>query len=596
MNLQIVARLRDGWTARRARADLTAIQSELVARYPDADGRMDGVTVKPLREALNFAWDVLSISFRILLGAVAVVLLIACLNVASLTLARGSGRRREVAVRAAMGAPRGRIVRQLLAESLVLALAGGALGVVLSYWVTGLIDPVLPEDLYRVGHIDIDGTVLLFSLAVTLVTPLVFGLWPALTASRTSLGEGLKESSRGSSGPASSRGRSALVIAQVANAVVLITGAGLMVRSLAAVREIDVGFEPDPILTAEVALPASDYPTAEERVAYLDRAVAALAARPGVASASAVAWIPLNHELMTLQVAPLEQAGTSRDEWPLSTSDEAWIGYFETMGVPLLEGRTFTAADGVDAEAVAIVSRTLARRLWPRESAVGRTFVAADEGGEPVHLRVVGIVGDVRHEDLSWSASGLQMYRPIAQAAGRRYFLLARGEGPPATLVAEARAALLGVDPNLPANVRPMTSVLREDLLQWSIGSVFMGAFGTGALLLATLGIYGLIAYSVAQRRREIGVRMALGATRGDVRRVVVRDGLRLTVFGLGIGLVLAVVLAHLAASTLYGVGPFDPVTLGAVAGLFLAVAGLASLIPAERASRTDPIHVMRAE
>ena len=308
-SLQIVGRLDPGWTPARARAELVGVQTELAARYPEADGRMSGVTVKPLREALNFVWDVLAISFPILLGAVALVLLIACLNVASLTLARASGRAREVAVRAAMGAPRGRIVRQLLTESLVLALLGGALGVLLSYWTTGLLDPVLPEDLYRVGHIEIDGAVLAFSLLVTLATPVAFGLWPALSASRAGVGEALSEASKGSAGVRASRTRRALVVAQVGLAVVLTTGAALMVRSLVAVQHVDLGFDADRVVTAEVTLPVDEYRGAAERIAWVDRAIAALARTPGVTSAAAVAWLPLNHELFTWQVAPPEDGG-----------------------------------------------------------------------------------------------------------------------------------------------------------------------------------------------------------------------------------------------------------------------------------------------
>ncbi len=594
-SLQIVGRLDPGWTPARARAELVGVQTELAARYPEADGRMSGVTVKPLREALNFVWDVLAISFPILLGAVALVLLIACLNVASLTLARASGRAREVAVRAAMGAPRGRIVRQLLTESLVLALLGGALGVLLSYWTTGLLDPVLPEDLYRVGHIEIDGAVLAFSLLVTLATPVAFGLWPALSASRAGVGEALSEASKGSAGVRASRTRRALVVAQVGLAVVLTTGAALMVRSLVAVQHVDLGFDADRVVTAEVTLPVDEYRGAAERIAWVDRAIAALARTPGVTSAAAVAWLPLNHELFTWQVAPPEMAGVTTDEWPLAIENDVTTGYFATMGVPLLEGRLFAAADGPDAEPVVILGRSLARRLWPDENAIGRTLLAAEDGGTRAY-RVVGVVGDVRAADLSMEGPGLEIYRPTGQAGGRRWFLLARADGDPAALVPAVRGAVRTADPDLPANVRPMTAVVRENLLQWGIGSVFMGAFGGGALLLATLGIYGLIAYSVAQRRREIGVRLALGATRGEIRRVVVGDGVRLAAVGVVIGLALAVALARAAAAALYGVQPFDPVALVAVAALFLGVATAASLLPAERASRTDPIHVLRAE
>ena len=497
MNLQIVGRLATGWTGERARTELTAIQAELSEQYPDADGRMSGVTVKPLREALNFAWDVLSISFPILMGAVAFVLLIACLNVASLTLARASGRAREVAVRVALGAPRGRIVRQLLTESLVLALIGGAAGVLLASWTTGLIDPVLPEDIYRVGHIRIDGAVLVFSLALTLATPVAFGLWPALTASRAGVGRRMNAEARGSAGVGTSRARRTLVVAQVGLAVVLTTGAALMVRSLASVQRIDLGFDAERVVTAELTLPAEEYPTAEERAAWLDRAVAEVARTPGITAAAASAWLPLNHELYTWQIAPPAQAGTPTEEWPIAVETDVHPGYFATMGVSVLEGRAFTDADGPEEEPVVVVGRGLARRLWPGESALGRTLLASTGGNQVDRYRVVGVVADARHADLSMDDPQLALYRPTGQAAGRRWFVLARTDRAPSALVGEVREALLRADPDLPTNVRPMTSVVRENLLQWGIGSVFMGAFGGGALLLAALGIYGLIAYSV---------------------------------------------------------------------------------------------------
>jgi putative ABC transport system permease protein len=369
-----------------------------------------------------------------------------------------------------------------------------------------------------------------------------------------------------------------------------------MVRSLASVQDVELGFDAPRLVVAEVTLPANDHPTAQERLAWVDRAVAALGATPGVTSASAVAWLPLNHETMSAQVAPPELAGTPRAEWPLAVLNSAHPGYFETMGIPLLEGRTFARADDADGEPVVLVSRSLARRFWPGGSAVGRTLLAGDDQTPPERYRVVGVVGDVRHSDLSGNGAPLQLYRPTLQGAGRRYFVLARTEGAPADLVVPMREALLAADPNQPATVRPLSAVVRENLLQWSIGSAFLGAFGAGALLLASLGIYGLIAYSVAQRRREIGVRLALGATRAQIRRVVVGEGVRMAAVGLGVGLLLALALGRAIAAALYGVGPFDPVTLGAVVAVFLGVAALASLVPAERASRTDPIHVLRAE
>ncbi len=591
----LVGRLAEGWTIDRARDELEGVLAELSAQYPDVDGRMSGVTVKPVREALNFVWDVMNALFYVLLGAVAFVLLIACANVASLTLARGSTRLREVSVRAALGARRGRIIRQLLTESLVLASLGGAGGVALAYGFTGLIDGVIPDDLFKVGAISIDGTVLAFSLVLTVLTPVLFGLVPALSASRVDLTGGLKEASKGSGGLATSRGRQILVVTQVALAVVLITGAGLMMRSFASVQRIDLGFDPDRVVTAELLLPADAYPSSGEVLAFLDEAVTAVARIPGVTSASTVRWLPLNHETTSDPVAPTELAGAPEEEWQLATANHVHTGYFETMGISLLSGRDFVTTDGAGSQLVVVVDRTLAERLWPTGNAVGRTLLIGgpDEG---VATTVVGVVEPVHHMDLDPANVGPQYYRPALQATGRRFFVLGRTDADPASLVPAVRTALGAVAPELPLTIRPFDDVVAENAMQWSIGSVFLGIFGAGALLLATLGIYGLISFSVAQRGRELGVRIALGASASEIRRSVVGDGLKLTAVGVGIGLLLALGMGQLISAALYGVDGSDPVTLAAVLVLFVSIAALASFVPAARASTADPISVLRAE
>jgi predicted permease len=591
---QLVGRLADGWTPERAHAELTGIQQDLAAAFPETDARMSGVTVKPLREALNFAWDILRVLFAVLLGAVGFVLLIACANVASLTLARGSTRLREISVRAAIGARRGRIVRQMLTESLVLSLAGGALGVGLSYGAATLLNPVLPEDLFKIGTIGMDRAVLAFSLAVTLLTPIAFGLLPALEASRVDLTLGLKEGTKGSGGLRTSRGRSALVVAQVALAVVLITGAGLMLRSFASVQALDLGFDADGIATTEIVLSEEEYPSGEERRALMREAVSMVLGVPGVDAASAVNWLPLNHESITYQVASVELEGAAADEWPLAIGNFVHPGYFDAMAIEMVAGRDFGAVDGPDGEPVVIVNRTLAERLWPSGEAVGQSLLVGDPA-DPSPLGVIGVVEDVRHAGLERGSVGPQIYRPSLQAASRRFFVVAATNGDPADLAPGIRRAIGSVAPELPINVRPMSDVVAENQLQWSLSSVFLGIFGAGALLLATLGIYGLISFSVAQRQRELGVRIALGATSGEIRRTVVGDGVRLTAIGLGVGLVVALGVGQLISAMLYGVSPADPATLAGVLGLFLAVSALASFLPAARASSTDPISVLRS-
>ena len=593
----LVGLLNDGWSADRARQELQGIQTELAALYPDADGRFDGVSVKPLRAALNFVWDIMRAAFAVLLVGVLLVLVIACVNVASLTLARGATRIREVAVRAAMGAERSRIVRQLLTESGLLALVGGALGVALTYGIVSVIGPAFPEGLYRVGEISVDRAVLVFSLIVTIFTPLAFGLWPALNASRRNLTESLKEGSKGSQGRDRARGRRVLVTAQVSLAVVLIAGAGLMMRSFQEVRAVDLGFNAERTLAIQVSLPESDYPTLTEVRAYVDRGIEALEALPGARGASAVSTLPMNHESGALRFVTSEIGSSVGEDWPVALPNRISPGYLDVMEIPLVAGRAFTLADGPDAAPVAIVNRELADRFMAGGSPVGRTIrIGSPE--DPREVTVVGVVEGVRHDgtDLALTAVGPQIYLPLSQGSSRRIFFTVAAAGPPTELIGNAREMLLGLDGNLPLVLRPMADVVAESHLQWQVGSIALTIFGAVALLLATLGVYGLISYSVSQRQREIGVRIAMGATRQEVRRFILRDGLRLTGVGLGVGLIAALGLGRLIASQLYGVTPYDPATLAGVLALFAAVAVFASMLPAARAARTSPLEVLRGD
>ncbi|HEX6938140.1 MAG TPA: ABC transporter permease [Longimicrobiales bacterium] len=589
-----VGRLADGWTMERARQELIGIQRELAALYPDVEGRFAGVSVKPLREALNFRYDVVRNGFILLLAAVGAVLLIACVNVAGLVLARSTARARDVAVRMALGARRGRLVQQMLAESAVLALAGGAVGVWLAWLAIDMIGPRLPESLYRVGTATVDGRVLLFSAALTLATPILFGLSPAFAATRADLASAMKESGRGAgAGRGATRGRRALVVAQVALAVVLVTTAGLMIRSFAAVSRVDLGFDAEPLLTVEVAPPAADYPSVEAVERFFQRATDAIVALPGVRAASATAWLPLNHETPTLKFATPAGAGAPAEEWPVAIQGRIAPGYFEAMRIRLVAGRDFGVADGPDAPPVAIVSRSLAERHWPGEVPVGKTLLL-EAGDEPV--TVVGVVEDVRHEGIA-EASRPQLYFPVTQVPARRRFIVAAAEGgAPASLARAVREAIASVDPNVPATTRPMTEIVRENDFQWRFGSAALGAFGGVALMLAALGVYGLVAYNVVQRRREMGVRMALGATAAQLRRLVIGEGIRLTGAGLAIGIVLSLAVARLLASQLFGVRPFDPTTLAVVPVLFAVVAALASARPAARAAALQPREVLAEE
>jgi predicted permease len=591
----MVGRLADGSTPERARQELLAIQRELSEVYPDGEGRFAGVSVKPIRAALNFAWDVMRVSFLVLLGAVSFVLLIACVNVASLTLARASTRTREVAVRAALGASRGRIVRQMFTESLLMAALGGALGVGLAFGATRLIGPAVPDGLFRIGEVDVDGTVLLFTVVVTLLTPVVFGLAPALAATRSDLAATLKEgSSGGGESRTALRGRRGLVVLEVVMAMVLISGTGLMVRSFMEVQQVDLGFHSDRLLTVEVTVPESDYPSTDEQAAYFERAVREARALPGVEGVGSVYPLPLNHENIPTRVALPGQEPATADEWPSVLYARVGPGYFESMGIPLVAGRAIEPADAPEGERVVVVSRALADAQWPRESPLGKSVLYGDPG-EPREATVVGVVGDIRHDGVSTNLRP-HLYRPLSQAPVRRRFLTIHAAGDPGALAPQVREALTRIDPNLPLDIRPMREVVMENTFQWSIGSAFLGVFGLVALLLAALGIYGVISYSVARRQREIGLRMALGASGSQIRGVVVGEGLKLTGFGLAIGLVLAIGVGQVMASLLFGVSPFDPVSLGGTLAVFLLVALLSSLVPALRASRVDPLGVLKAE
>ncbi len=591
----IIGRLADGWTLDEARDELTGIQAELSRQYPDVDGRMAGVTIKPIREALNFAWDIVTVLFVVLLAAVGFVLLIACANVASLTMARASGRVREVSVRSALGAARGRLVRQLVTESVVLALLGGALGVGMAFVLTALIDPVVPEGLFKIGGVKVDGLVLGFSMVVTLATPIVFGLLPALSASKVDLVTGLKEGSKSSGGLGTSRGRRVLVAGQVALAVVLLTGAGLTLRSFLSVQALDLGFDPDRVVAVELTLPSQEYPTGEERRAFLSETVEIIGGLPGVEAASTVQWLPQNHETVPVQTVPSSLAGTPGEEWPLATFNRVHPGYFEAMSIDLVAGRDFTTADGIDSEPVTVVNRRFADRFWPAGDAVGQTILTGDPA-DPSTVTVVGVVEDIFHANLDPDDVRPQMYRPALQGAAGRFFVVARSQGDPASLAPSIRSTLSERVPDLPLIIRPMDEVVAENDVQWRLSSFFLSIFGSGAILLATLGIYGLISYSVAQREREMAVRIAMGASAADIRRRVVGDGIKLTLIGLAVGLAAAIGLGQLMSAVLFGVDPADPVTLAMVLALFLAVAAIASFVPAARASRTSPIAVLRAE
>ena len=597
MGTLLIGRLADGWNRDRAREEISQVHQELATAYPEADGRYTGISAVPLREALNFAWEILRTAFLIMLVGVAFVLVIACVNVASLTLARLGTRTREVALRQAMGAGRVRLVRQFLVEAVVLATMGGVLGVGLTRLATGILGGIIPGDLYRVGEISVDGRVVAFTALVTLSTPLFFALAPAWTAARAGLVGALKEGSAGGGvGRVTLRGRRILVVAEVALGMVLVTGTGLMARSLANALATDVGFPAQRILTAQLSLEAS---LTDDTLAINNRfgtVMEGLRSIPGVAAVGSVSNLPLNHETITVPYSTLDGLDTPVEDRPLALTSRAGPEYFTAMGIPLVAGRTFRPEDGDAGNVGVMVSQSLARRLWPGENAVGRTL-AYGRGEEPVTATVLGVVGDVHYDGLVESPRP-HLYRPLVGTAGRRRFLVitaAQGTTPQA-LIEPVRRALFDMHPDLPAGLRPMTDILRESTGLWAISSLFLGIFGLVALALAALGIYGVMAFSVSQRRREMGLRIALGADRGRLVKGVVGEGLRVTAVGLGIGGIGAVATGILLSSLLLGVGPVDLITLLSVSAVFLLVSAGSALIPARRAARVEPVEALRAE
>jgi putative ABC transport system permease protein len=445
-----------------------------------------------------------------------------------------------------------------------------------------------------VGEVGVDSTALLFAMTLTLLTPLVFGLAPALQASRLDLTAALKASGGAGAGLSSIRWRRRLVVAEIAMAIVLVGGTGLMVRSFLAIQDVDLGFRPQNVLTVEVTLPESDYPELERQQNYFERAVSAIEALPGVRSGAAVSPLPMNHAIWTIPFAPSDRTPAAEGDWPQAQQFRVSPEYFGVMGIPLREGRVIARGDGPEAPAVVLVSRSLAERHWPGRSPVSESIVVGEPAARAA-ATVIGVVADVKHQGFE-DENPLQIYRPLAQSGSRGRFLVIAFEGAPEGVSGPVREALSRLDPDLPVTLRPMTEIVTESTLQWSLSSLLLGIFGLAALGLASLGIYGVISYSVTSRRREMGLRMALGATAGEVSRLVLAEGLKLAGLGLVLGLALAAVAAKLIASLLYGIGPFDLVTFAAVTGVFLGTAILATLVPAGRAARTDPIDVLRWE
>ena len=587
-----IARLEPDVDLAQAQADMDRITTQLAAEFPDRDTGWAS-NVVPLEEQLVGA---VRPALAALLGAVGLVLLIACANVANLLLARATSRQRELAVRAALGASRLRLVRQLLVESVALAAAGAAGGVLVAYWGLSTLLAATADEfpIPRLETASLDGSALAFAVLVSLASAVLFGLAPALTAARPDLNEALKDGMRGTS-TRGGRLRAALVVVEVAMAIVLVAGAGLLVRSFGRLLAVDPGFRADQVLAMQISLPGATYQEDASRVRFFQQLVARLEALPGVVAAGGVSFLPLDGLGAATRFRVIDQPSPPAGEEPVADVRIISGGYFRAMGIPLVRGRLFTEREVQDPASVTVVNETMAREMWPGEDPIGKRLVVS-WGNPEIEDEVIGVVGDVRLVSLDAQVRPT-VYWPHNRTAYPALTVVTRAAIDAPSLTSAAVAQVRALDPQQPvANVRTMEDVVLASVGQRRVILLLAGVFAVAALLLAAIGLYGVLAHHVAERTREIGVRVALGAPRGAVLGLVVRRALALTALGALAGLAGAAALTRLLQDQLFEVTPSDPVTYGAVVVTLIAVALAASLVPAWRASQVDPVTALRAE
>jgi putative ABC transport system permease protein len=584
--LVVIAAIRAGLSLDRARADLKTIMGRLALAFPESN-RNETAALVPIAERLvgSVRTDLL-----MLLGAVAFVLLIACANVAHLALARAASRQREFAIRAAIGASRWRLIRQLLAESTLLSLAGGAAGLLLAHWSLPPLLSMYPNNVPGLKEARLDWDVALFTLGVCLLSGALFGLAPMLQAARAGLDSSIKAGIGGNAGRPGQRIRSAVFVAEIAIAIVLTVSAGLLLRSLAAVLDVDPGFRADHLLALDVVHSGGGQPSRNFK--FFEDAIDRIAHEPGVESASAVMCPPLAGTLWTSPYVPAGETAPAAMQQPWTALNMVMPGYFQTMRMRLLEGRLFARGDDSRSTNVAIVNQRLARLVWPDGGAVGKRLHVKYAAGEL--LEVVGVIADVKQFGLD-APGGPEVYVPAAQMPVNFMTIVARTSLDPAALVRPTVAAIKAVEKGQPvARVTPMTELIAASVARRKFAAFLLGLFSALALVLAVVGVAGVMAYTVAQRTREFGIRMAMGAQPGQVSRLVLRHGLRLTGLGVAIGAGAAWGLTRLLASMLFHVKSHDPLTFALVAGLLTAFALAACLLPARRAARVDPMTALR--
>ncbi len=589
--LPVIGRLKDGVTLEQARKQVATVAARLEKQYPATNTGWSATAV-PFHEDLARDYRP---TLLVMLSAVGLVLLAASANVANLLLSRAVARTREISIRVALGAGRLRILRQVLVESAVVALAGGFLGLLFARFGIDLLTAIAPS-LPVWATFRIDGAILLYNLAISLFTGLAFGSVPAFHAARTSVVAGLKASGSGALGGRAGSSQAALVVFEVALAVVVLAGAGLMLRSLLLLQREAPGFQPEGVLAADISLTDKRYPERAHRLAFAKELTSRVAASGNVASVSMVSALPLGNNYNDLAFRLDGKPEPPPDQRPVAGFDSALPGYFHTMEIPFVEplSRDFSAADTADSEPVTIVNDVMARRYWPGEDAIGKTFTIGRQ--RPRRLRVIGVVGAVRRESLG-HLERPHFYMPYFQQANPNMSLVVKTKGDPSAFVPELRSILKALDAATPlTNVQPMTQYVQGALALSLFTSRLLSGFAILALGLAALGLYSVMSYAVARQTREIGIRIAIGARSRDILTMVTGRSLRLTLAGLVLGLATALLATRLLGSLLHDVKPGDPLTLGAVSLTLGLVGVLAAYLPGLRATRVDPQIALRAE
>lgn len=599
--LRLVGRLKPGVTPEQAHGELESIRQNLRKQFPDASLGNTGVIALPLADEIVGRARPMLVT---LLGAVAALLLIACANLASMSVARGMARHRELAVRSALGASRGELVRLLLAESALLAIAGGALGFAVAFWGSTALARFVPTELPRIQNLALDYRILFFTSGIILAATAICGFTPAWLLSRTELRDALAAGGRGSSGgPGQSRVRRCLVAGQIGLALVLLAGAGLFLRSFAQLSNESAGFDPRGVLTVRLSLPQAGYPGRNALVAYYEKLSPRLMAIPGVKNVGLVSLLPLTRAHASVNFSRADRPPANRDDMPVAHFRVVTPGYFETLRIRLLSGRNFSEEDTGDRPPVAIVSAPLARKFFPDRSPIGQRLLIDDNDTAPRPVEIVGVVAEVKQEKLEVAATS-DIYLPLRQVQPESVpwlrnnsFWVLQTAVSPLALESAVRKEIRAVDPNIPASsVRSMEQVMDEALAARRFTLFLVGIFAATALFLAAAGLYAVIAHGVGQRTREIGLRLALGASHRRVLGMILSEGLRLVLIGIAVGGVAAIGLVRLISNQLYGVGARDPVNFGMVVVILAGISLVACWLGARRALRIDPAEALRTD